>query len=296
MIRSMTGYGEAEADTEWGRFRLEIKTVNHRFLNPQIRLPHGFARFERSIQEWLRGRFLRGHVTYSLSLLPADDAAVDSVQIDVERARAYSVQLTALNEELGLEGGLELRHLLRFGDLFKKADPRLDPADVDPDLLRALTEGVLNAVIDHRDEEGERLLADLEGRLDAIMGQLAIVEGRAPERLESERARLRGAISELIGSDEVDDDRIAREIAHLAERWDINEELVRFRAHVEMFRDVMRQNEAEAVGKRLGFLVQEMHREANTIGAKANDLEIARASVSLKEEVERLREQLENVE
>ncbi len=296
MIRSMTGYGEAEADTEWGSFRLEIKTVNHRFLNPQIRLPHGFAQFERLIQGWIRDRFFRGHVSFSLSVVPSEDAAADTAGLDIECARAYAEQLGELRDALGIEGGIELAHLLRFGDIFKKIDTRVDPSEVDPSVLRELTDTALKAVVAHRDEEGARLQADLEGRLDAMASQLDVVETRAPVRLDSERERLRAAIAELIGSQDVDEDRIAREIAYLSEKWDINEELVRFRAHIEMFREVLGQSAVEGVGKRLGFLVQEMHREANTIGSKANDLEIGHASVGLKEEVERLREQLENVE
>lgn len=296
MIRSMTGYGEAEAETEWGRFRLEVKTVNHRFLNPQIRLPHGFAQFERPVQKWIRDRFFRGHVSYSLSVAPVEESGSDTASVDLERARAYADQIGQLKDELGLEGNVELAHLLRFGDIFRKTDTKADPTEVDPEILRELTEAALTVVITHRDEEGVRLQVDIEGRLEAMASQLDVVEARAPERLDSERVRLRAAISELIGSQDVDEDRIAREIAYLSEKWDINEELVRFRAHIEMFRDVLGQGAQEGVGKRLGFLVQEMHREANTIGAKANDLEIAHASVGLKEEVERLREQLENVE
>lgn len=296
MIRSMTGYGEAEADTEWGRFRLEIKTVNHRFLNPQIRLPHGFAQFERPIQRWIRERFSRGHVSYSLSVAPSEDASMETARLDIERARGYAEQIAQLKDALGLEGNVELAHLLRFGDIFKKTDPKVDPADVDPEVLRALTDSVLADVVAHREQEGARLQVDIEARLDAMAIQLDVIEARAPVRLDSERERLREAISELIGSLDVDEDRIAREIAYLSDKWDINEELVRFRAHIGLFREVLGESAPEGVGKRLGFLVQEMHREANTIGAKANDLEIGHASVGLKEEVERLREQLENVE
>ena len=122
------------------------------------------------------------------------------------------------------------------------------------------------------------------------------IEERAPQRLISERDRLREAVKELAEQTEVDEDRLAREIAYLAEKWDINEELVRFRSHIELFREALTGDASEPVGKRLGFLIQEMHREANTIGSKANDAEISQASVALKQEVERVREQVENVE
>jgi uncharacterized protein (TIGR00255 family) len=147
-----------------------------------------------------------------------------------------------------------------------------------------------------REAEGARLQRDLEEHLQAIEEALVRVEANAPERLVAERDRLRTAVAGLIETHSVDEDRLAREIAYLAEKWDINEEIVRFRSHVELFNEALRAEASEPVGKRLGFLVQEMNREANTIGSKANDAHIAQTAVSLKEEVERLREQLENVE
>jgi uncharacterized protein (TIGR00255 family) len=147
-----------------------------------------------------------------------------------------------------------------------------------------------------REDEGRRLHADLEGRVAAIEEALGTIEELAPARLAAERDRLREAVAELAGAVAVDEERLAQEIAYLAERWDINEELVRFRSHNELFRELLAADAAEPVGKRLGFLVQEMHREANTIGSKANHAAIAHRVVAIKEEVERLREQVENVE
>jgi uncharacterized protein (TIGR00255 family) len=147
-----------------------------------------------------------------------------------------------------------------------------------------------------REGEGRRLHDDLEGRISAIEASLAEIERMAPERLIAERDRLREAVRELAGGVAVDEQRLAQEVAYLAERWDVNEELVRFRAHNAAFRELLDADSAEAVGKRLGFLVQEMHREANTIGSKANHAGIAHRVVSVKDEVERLREQVENVE
>jgi uncharacterized protein (TIGR00255 family) len=147
-----------------------------------------------------------------------------------------------------------------------------------------------------REEEGRRLLVDLEGRLDSISDALSIVAARAPERLIAERDRLRNAVRELADGIAVDEGRLAQEIAYLSERLDINEELVRFRSHLELFRELLSASAAEAVGKRLSFLVQEMHREANTIGSKANDAVISHSVIGIKEEIERLREQVENVE
>jgi len=167
---------------------------------------------------------------------------------------------------------------------------------VEGEVIHRLTEAAAGEVVLLREAEGARLQRDLEEHLQAIEEALVRVEANAPERLVAERDRLRTAVAELIETHSVDEDRLAREIAYLAEKWDINEEIVRFRSHVELFNEALQTEASEPVGKRLGFLVQEMNREANTIGSKANDAQIAHAAVSLKEEVERLREQLENVE
>jgi uncharacterized protein (TIGR00255 family) len=297
MIRSMTGWGEAERESAAGRLRVEIKTVNHRHFNASLRTPHGFDRFEADIQSWLRPSLSRGHVSYSLSLDRNGAAADDELpDLDVVKASRYRDLLRRLKDELGLAGEVEVGHVLRFGEIFRAPEPRHVELEVDPEVIRGVTEEAVRAVVAMRETEGRRLAEDLDGRLAAIETQLDVVAERAPARLLAERDRLSAAVKELTGQQPVDEDRLAREIAYLAEKWDINEELVRFRAHLEHFREMMATDPEEPVGKRLGFLVQEMHREANTIGAKANDSAIARASVAIKEEVERLREQLENVE
>ena len=296
MIRSMTGWGEAEQETQAGRLRVEIKTVNHRHFNASLRTPHGFDRYEADIQGWLRGALARGHVSYTLSLRRDGAASEELPEVDLARASRYRDLLERLRRELGLAGEVEIGHIARFGEIFRSPEANGAAPEVEPAAIRAVTEQAVRAVVSMRESEGRRLADDLDGRLEAIAAQLGLIAQRAPERLVQERDRLRAAVRELSEQDTVDEERLAREIAYLAEKWDINEELVRFRAHVEHFRETMAAPAEEPVGKRLGFLVQEMHREANTIGAKANDVAIARASVAIKEEIERLREQLENVE
>jgi uncharacterized protein (TIGR00255 family) len=295
MIRSMTGFGEAERDTPAGRLRLEVKTVNHRFFNPNVKTPPGFDRFERDITDVLRAHIARGHVGAYLSLDRSAGSVAAPARLDLERARQYRDALEAVQADLAIPGAVDLGMLARFGDIFRTPENDKTP-EIDPETVRALVEEAARGVVALREAEGARLHDDLAGRLDAMVAQIAVVEERAPERLVRERDRLRGAVRELAAQVEVDEDRLAREVAYLAERWDINEELVRFRAHVSAFREALESDGPEAVGKRLGFLVQEMHREVNTIGSKANDALIAQASVALKEEIERLREQVENVE
>lgn len=295
MIRSMTGFGEAERDSTAGRLRIEVKTVNHRYFNASVKTPFGFDRFEPVITEALKRHIARGHVTAYLSRSREEGNGEAAVHVDLERAKGYLTALDQLRSELNVSGVVDLGMLARFGDLFRAPEPERT-VDVEPELVAELTEAAAKAVRSLREAEGERLEADLQARLDAIEKELAAVEARSPERVVEQRDRLRTAVQELTEQVEVDEDRLAREIAYLAERWDVNEEVVRFRSHVELFREALAGDGSEPVGKRLGFLAQEMHREANTIGSKANDAGLARASVALKEEIERIREQVENVE
>lgn len=293
MIRSMTGYGEAERDTASGRLRVEIRTVNHRFLNTQIRTPPGMDRLESEIAGWLRPLLSRGHAKVTVSLeRPA--GAGPPLEVDLPRARQVHEALERVRRELGITSPVDLALVTRFGDIFRAPEVEAGPPEVPVEWVREAVEEALRGVVAMREAEGRRLREDLEARLDAMVELVGRVEVRAPERLLAERDRLREAIRVLSEGVGVDEDRLAREVAHLAERWDIAEETVRFRAHVDAFREAV-DGEGEQ-GKRLGFLVQELNREANTIGSKANDAVIAHLSLSLKEEIERIREQLENIE
>jgi uncharacterized protein (TIGR00255 family) len=293
----MTGYGEGERALPSGRLRVAIKTVNHRFFNAHIRTPAGFDRFEADIQNWLRGAFSRGHVNFTLTLERERPGGEEGYpELDMDRARHYRGLLERLKDELDLPGKVRLSALLRFSDLFRAPDTSAQELVVEESLLKEVTEEAAGAALSMREKEGARLEADLLERLRRMEEELSRVEALAPGRLVAERDRLRAAIRDLSQQAEVDEDRLAKEVAYMADRWDINEEIVRFRAHLHAFRDTLSSDTGDAVGKRLGFLVQEMHREANTIGSKANDLEIGHASVAIREEIERLREQLENVE
>lgn len=295
MIRSMTGFGEAELETEAGRLRLEVKTVNHRFLNANIKTPNGFDRFEKAMADVLKSFVSRGHVSAYLSLDRSAAALQTEPSVDLEKAKGYRAALEALKLELDVSGEVTLEMLARFSDIFRTSD-RDRTVGVEEDQLLRLVETAGSAVRAMRESEGLRLAVDLDERLRAIEARLGEVEQRAPERLTEHRSKLRRAVQELSAQVEVDEDRLTREIAYLAEKWDINEEIVRFRSHIDLFRTALNGEASEPVGKRLGFLVQEMLREANTVASKANDAKLAQASVTIKEEIERIREQVENVE
>lgn len=295
MIRSMTGFGQAELDTPAGRLRAEVKTVNHRYFVASVRLPAALDRHEPQIREWLRAVLPRGHVSLTLRLeRPDAEGDGPTLELDEARARQYVRALQTLKERLQLPGEVDIALLSRYGDLIVPREG--EGEEVPPDALQQVTEAAARACLVMREEEGMRLRADLEARLDAIAAALERVVARAPARLLAERDRLRKAIAELAQDVAVDEERLAREVAYLAERWDISEETVRLRSHMELFRQLLADPGGEPVGKRLGFLVQEMHREANTIGSKANDAVIEHEVVTIKNEIERLREQIENVE
>jgi uncharacterized protein (TIGR00255 family) len=295
-LRSMTGYGESEGDFEGGRLRVEIRTVNHRGLNLRLRLPAGFDRYQRGLDLLAREQFPRGQVTLAATFERRVELA-RAIRVDLDRAREYVEALRVLGTELGVKGEVDLATLARFRDLFQgveREEEALLPTE--EEFLGVAKEAMLSALA-MRAEEGERLSGDLRRGLSIMERELEEIARRAPERIVAERDRLRLAIQALLeGETRVDEERLAREVAHLAERWDIHEEIVRFRSHLAMFRDTLDRGEAGGVGKRLGFIAQEFLREANTMGSKANDAAIAACVILLKEEIDRLREQLENVE
>lgn len=297
MIRSMTGYGEAELDTPVGRLRAEARTVNHRYFSLNMRLGRGLDRFEPHVREWLRALLPRGHVNFSLRLETADDDSPDDLPLRVNdaKARQYLRLLRTLNEELGLPGEVDLALLSRFTELITDEDETPQPVP-EVERVQAVVEAAAADVIRMREQEGLRLRDDLDERLTGIETAMAAIERLAPARLRTERDRMRRVVAELLEGVPLDEERIAREIAYIAERWDVSEELVRLRSHIELFREGLADDSSTPIGKRLSFLTQEMNRETNTIGSKANDAAIEHQVIAIKDEIERLREQVENVE
>jgi uncharacterized protein (TIGR00255 family) len=297
MIRSMTGYGEAERQTPAGRLRAEVRTVNHRFFSANLRLSPALERYESVVRDALRELLPRGHVSCTIRLERGDPSGdgEPALGIDESKARGYVAALRMLKDRLELPGEVDVALVSRFGDLFVLGEEPNGVAVTAED-ARDVTTAAARATAAMRAAEGERLAADLEARLTAIARAVDRIEESSPGRLVRERDRLRRAVRDLLDGVSVDEDRIAREIAFLVEKWNIGEELVRLRSHIELFRATLGAPADEPVGKRLSFLIQEMNREANTIGSKANDAAIEHEVVGIKDEIERLREQIENVE
>jgi len=288
---SMTGFGAAEGPAGKGQLRVEIRTVNHRYFNPAFKMPGELASLEAELRERLKRDFARGHIAVSVRW--ADGSRTGgTLQLNVERAREAMARLRELQTAVGISGEISLELLARQMDVLSIDEPETAPiawADVEPVVAQAALE--CRAM---RRREGDALGAELGRRLEAIDQLAASVEERAPERLVRERDRLRTAVSQLLEGRSMDETRLAQELALHADRLDITEELVRLRAHLAAARDALQLE--EAVGKQLGFLAQEIGREINTIGSKANDATIGQLAIAMKGELEKFREQVENLE
>ena len=299
MIRSMTGFGSASATADGVDLSIELRSVNSRHLKLHFRLPPGTERWEDALREEIAAQVRRGHVDVTLRMgAPTGEVgggAAPVYRLDEARAGAYIEALRDLQERWGLGGAVDIALLARCERLLVETSS--DPVEaVSEEALRQVARGAVAQLVEMRVREGERLSEDLAGRVGALRAGLSEVEALAPQRLERESQRLRRSIRELAGDIEVEPDRLAREIAFIADKWDISEELVRTRAHLDAFGDLLDSPSDEPVGKRLSFLGQELLREVNTIGSKANDATIARIVVEMKNELESLREQNENVE
>lgn len=292
MIRSMTGFGAATGRVGTQRITVELRTVNHRFLNPHVKLPSSLTRWEADVREQLRRSIARGNVTVTAR---AEREAAAPLSIDEERFAGYVMQLRDLQQRYGLAEELGVGTVLRMPEVFSTSAQQ-DDGPESPDELMAVVRDALEALTQMREAEGERLAAVLDERITTTEGALDLIAARAPARLVEERDRLRDSVRELSEGVDVDPARLAQEIALLADRLDVSEEIDRFRAHIAAFRAALRSPSQEPVGKRLGFLLQEMLREANTTGSKARDAEMMHHVVAVKEELERIAEQVENVE
>ena len=293
MIRSMTGFGAAEGPVGGSRVSVELRSVNHRFFNPNLKLPTALSHWEGEVREALRQRIARGHVTAFARLeRPEGPSAV----VDEERFARYASELKRLQQKNGLSGEVDVATILRMPDVLRvgNEDDGLSAGTVAE--LVAVLDAATAALLAMREQEGARMRAVIAERLAVVADAVGRLAARAPARLEAQRKRMRENVEKLAGGIAVDPQRLAQEIAILADRLDVGEELDRFHSHITAFRSALDGTDEEPVGKRLGFLLQELLREANTTGSKANDAEMLRDVVAIKEELERIREQVENLE
>ena len=294
MISSMTGFGRAAAQADAAEATVELRSVNNRFCDVSVRLPRSLAEREADVQARVKAAFARGRIAVQVQLERQAGEALP-VRVDEDAARAYARLLGRLGQAAGIDEPVRLEHLLRFGDVFTTPDEDADAADEAAwQAVEQALDGAIRALRAMRRQEGEALRADLHARADALEAALVRVEARAPERVEAARQKLHDRLRELLGRADLDEGRLELEIALLADKLDVTEECVRLRSHLALFRDALALE--EPVGRKLNFLAQEMGREVNTIGSKAGDAGIAHLAVEMKEELEKVREQVQNVE
>ncbi len=292
MIRSMTGFGAGRSAHLDDTFDVEVRSVNHKFCEVKVRLPRELASMELELSRAVKDRLARGGV--EVALRRGGGRGALAPRVDFALAEGYAEAFRELSLRLGIESELQLSDVLAAEGVVS-----LEEQAVDPETVRAPVQGALAGALDHleamRAREGEALARDLRGRLDRLAALAARVEALAPESVERYRERLSERIAEVTrGHAAADPVRLAQEVALFADRLDIAEELTRLRSHVAQARALVEGD--EPAGRKLEFLVQELHREVNTVGSKSQSAGIAALVVELKAEVERMREQVQNVE
>ena len=298
MPKSMTGYGRAQRLADGKEVLVEIRAVNHRYYEFSARLPRTCLYLEEKLKTFLNGKIARGKVEVSVTITRPEGK---DAQIAVNRsvAEGYVQALRTLNTEMGAEGepwlhdDITLSSLLRLPDIFTVTKEQDDEDAVWAVVSDAAAEA-LESFVQMRAAEGERLSADLSAKLDGLERMLGEVEAIEPSVAESYRARLYAKLTELLGDTNIDEQRILTETAIFAEKTAIDEETVRLHSHIAQFRELLQS--AEPIGRKLDFLVQEMNREVNTTGSKAQELRITKLVVDMKSEIEKIREQIQNIE
>ena len=292
MIRSMTGYGRGQQLLHGRSITVEIRSVNHRYFEFSCRTPRGCAFLEDRLKRTLQQAISRGKVEVSLTLQTVESRG-GAVAVDHALAGQYLTALRALAAEYGLTDDLTLSTVARLPDLFTVCRGEEDEEELAADVLSVLQEA-LDRFVAMREAEGERLRADVLSRLFTLEEHLAFVEERSPQTVAEYRARLTAKLNELLGGAVADEARILTEAAIVADRLAVDEETVRLHSHIAQLRGIL--DCAEPVGRKLDFLVQEMNRETNTIGSKCSDTAIAGHVVEMKSEIEKIREQIQNME
>ena len=292
MIKSMTGFGRGHKVLNGRDITVEIRAVNHRYYEFSARLPRSLGYIEDKLKSMLQGRISRGKV--EVSVLVCNVAAADEkITINKEIVRDYVEALRSVKEEFGLQDDLSLSNILRIPDAFTVVKEETDEEQLWED-IKSAAEEALEHFIAMREAEGERMKQDVMSRLDRIEQWVGVVEQRSPMIVEEYRKRLYDKMCEVLESTSIDENRILMEAGIFSEKTAVDEETVRLRSHIAQFRTML--ESGEPVGRKLDFLVQEMNRETNTIGSKVQDIEVTKIVVDQKSEIEKIREQIQNIE
>lgn len=292
MVKSMTGFGRAQASFEHFNITVEIKSVNHRYFEFSSRVPRGCSFLEDKLKQRAALAIARGKVECFVTVEALADSSV-TVSVNAPLARGYVNALSELSNEFSLENDMTAFGLARFPDVLTVTKNPLDEEELTDAVLKTLDSAV-SSFVEMRATEGEKLRADVLSRADIILENVSFVEKRSPETVKEYTEKLLERMREVLSDTTVDEARLLTEAAIFADKVAVAEETVRLRSHIDQLHTLLDSN--EPVGRKLDFLIQEINREANTIGSKAQDVEIARRVIDIKAEVEKIREQIQNIE
>lgn len=292
MIKSMTGFGRCEVQKDSRKFTVELKSVNHRYLDVNIRMPKKLNFFETAIRTLLKSYANRGKVDIFITYEDLSQTQV-SVKYNATLAAEYMKYLKQMEEEFGLENDVRVSTLSRYPEVFTMEEQSEDEEELWNGLKEAL-EGAFTQFVETRKTEGENLKKDIISKLDLLSEQIGFIEERSPQIVAEYRAKLEDKMKELLADTQIEESRIASEVILFADKICTDEEVVRLKSHISHMRNTL--EEKDEIGRKLDFIAQEMNREANTILSKANDIEVSDRAISLKTEIEKIREQIQNIE
>ena len=292
MIKSMTGFGRCEVQKDSRKFTVELKSVNHRYLDVNIRMPKKLNFFETAIRTLLKSYANRGKVDIFITYEDLSQTQV-SVKYNAALAAEYMKYLKQMEEEFGLENDVRVSTLSRYPEVFTMEEQSEGEEELWNGLKEAL-EGAFTQFVETRKTEGENLKKDIISKLDLLSEQIGSIEERSPQIVAEYRAKLEDKMKELLADTQIEESRIASEVILFADKICTDEEVVRLKSHISHMRNTL--EEKDEIGRKLDFIAQEMNREANTILSKANDIEVSDRAISLKTEIEKIREQIQNIE
>lgn len=292
MIKSMTGFGRAEVTEGERKFTVEIKSVNHRYLDTNIKMPKKFSFFESSIRNVLKQYMQRGKVDVFITYEDFSEENV-CIKYNKEIANEYFQYLNQMAEQFGLDNDIRVSTLSRYPEVFTMEEQTVDEKELWNVLEKALKQAA-EGFVETRIKEGENLRNDLFEKLDGMLAHVDYIEERSPQVIKDYKAKLEDKVKELLESSQIDENRILTEVTIFADKICVDEETVRLRSHIETTKQVLQ--EGDGIGRKLDFIAQEMNREANTILSKANCLDISNHAIELKTDIEKVREQIQNIE
>ena len=293
MIRSMTGYGKQNLSVEGREYQIEIKSVNHRYLDINVKIPKAISYLEETIKKEISNKIKRGKIDVFVSFENNSEEG-RKIEINKQLAKLYIEQLKELAQEEKIESNIEVMDIAKIPDVLTiKVDEENSKIK---DEIKQVTQGAVTRILEMKNIEWKKISQDLLQRIRNIQSKIVEISAKSTGLIEEYVVKLEKRVKELLKNDEVDKSRLAQEVVIYADKCSIEEEITRLKSHIFQFENLISNNQDGAIGKKLDFIIQEMNRETNTIGSKANNLEITNGVIDIKTEIEDIREQVQNIE